>query len=124
MSNKAGLAKGNESILFQPVTNGLMMFGDLKMYMCGEDTVKCRYNAIQYERSEHNLITGWTQKRRASYGVSFMRILEKTDRVITAPHCIMNFTCLFVWVYVSVTESDRWHLYNSQLGSQQHSDKI
>ena len=28
---------------------------------------------------------------RASYGVSIVRILEKIDRVITAPHCMMCY---------------------------------
>ena len=32
--------------------------------------------------------TPHTSPSRASYGVSFVTILEKTDRVITAPHCI------------------------------------
>ena len=32
--------------------------------------------------------TPHTSPSRASYGVSFVKILEKTDRVITAPHCI------------------------------------
>ena len=31
--------------------------------------------------------TPHTSPSRASYGVSFVKILEKTDRVITAPHC-------------------------------------
>ena len=31
--------------------------------------------------------TPHTSPSRASYGVSIMRILEKVDRVITAPHC-------------------------------------
>ena len=32
--------------------------------------------------------TPHTSPSRASYGVSIVRILEKIDRVITAPHCI------------------------------------
>ena len=31
--------------------------------------------------------TPHTSPSRASYGVSFVKILEKTDHVITAPHC-------------------------------------
>ena len=31
-----------------------------------------------------------TSPSRASYGVSIVRIWEKIDRIITAPHCIMN----------------------------------
>ena len=32
-------------------------------------------------------MTPHTLPSQASYGVSFVRILEKTDHVITAPHC-------------------------------------
>ena len=31
--------------------------------------------------------TPHTSPSRASYGVSFVKILEKTDRVIMTPHC-------------------------------------
>ena len=63
-------------------------------------TVECRYNAIQYnvlytvmERLGQNLITGWTHKRHRiprPHGRAMeclVRIWEKIDRVITAPHC-------------------------------------
>ena len=34
--------------------------------------------------------TPHTSPSRASYGMAIVRILEKIDRVITAPHCIYN----------------------------------
>ena len=34
--------------------------------------------------------TPHTSPQRASYGVYFVNICEKTNRVITAPHCIGN----------------------------------
>ena len=64
--------------------------------------MECRYNAVQYNmvlltslrwlRQDINQNL-WPQKTihaspwRASYGVSFVRILEKNDRVITVPCC-------------------------------------
>ena len=35
--------------------------------------------------------TPHTSPSRVSYGVSIMRILKKTDRAITAPHCILHY---------------------------------
>ena len=67
-------------------------------------TVECRYNAVQYNKILHTSLqwrgqninkrlnlqkTHHTSPYRASYGVSFVRIFDKIDRVITAPHCII-----------------------------------
>ena len=68
-------------------------------------TLECCYNMVQLITiSESGL--GWPQRNvnqtsisqqtphtspsRTSYGVSIVRILEKTDHVITAPHCILT----------------------------------
>ena len=66
------------------------------------NTVECRYNAVQYNKILHTSLqwrgqninkrlnlqkTHHTSPYRASYGVSFVRIFDKIDRVITAPHC-------------------------------------
>ena len=68
------------------------------------NTVKCHYNVVQYNMMLHaslqwimrNINQSWnTQKPlhiltyRGSYEVSFGRILEKIDHVITAPHCTL-----------------------------------
>ena len=68
-------------------------------------TVECRYNAVlcckmlrkilQELRQNFNQMldpqkTPHTSFLWASYGVSFAYICEKTDGVITAPHCIWN----------------------------------
>ena len=65
------------------------------------DTVECRYNAVQYNMI---LFTALQRQRlkwkktphtsRARYGVSFVRIWEKMDRVLTAPHCIVQHGCI------------------------------
>ena len=67
------------------------------------NTVECRYNTVQLlmipfmalRWQEQNLYqtsnsqqTPLGSPSRASYGVSIVRILEKIDRVLTAPHCI------------------------------------
>ena len=71
-------------------------------YTMVQNTVKCHYNAIQFimisfmapwwEEQNLNQIsnsqqTPHTSPSRASYGVSIVRILEKTDHVIMVPHC-------------------------------------
>ena len=65
--------------------------------------VECLYNAVQYSMILQVLLQ-WrvgninqnsnTQKAlyQVSYGVSFVRILEKINRIITALHCIVFFT--------------------------------
>ena len=53
---------------------------------------------------------GWTHKRPtiprlsspASYGISFVNIFDKIDRVITTPHCICICICIYVYVYVYI----------------------
>ena len=69
-------------------------------------TVKCRYNAVQYNMSWHKSLqelrqntnqrlnpqkTPHTSPSRASYAVSFVTILDKIDCVMTALHCIFIF---------------------------------
>ena len=62
-------------------------------------TLECRYNAMQYntinvhprqsiDQGLHTLKKPHISPSRASYGVSIVNILEKTDRFITVPHCI------------------------------------
>ena len=65
-------------------------------------TVVCLYNTVQYNTILHtsvrwlrlNINESWDRQKtphtspsRARYGVSFVKILEKIDRVITVPHC-------------------------------------
>ena len=65
-------------------------------------TVECRYNTVTFVKILHSTLrwqwqnisqtldsqkTPHTSPLRASSGVSFVRILEEIDRVITAPHC-------------------------------------
>ena len=66
-------------------------------------TVECRYNVVQFitilpsalwwqqqnvnQTPNSRQQTPHTSPSRASYGVSIVRILEKIDRLITAPHC-------------------------------------
>ena len=73
-------------------------------------TVRCHHNTDQYNMTLHTALQ-WlrhyinlslnSQKTphilpiRASYRVSIVSILEKTDHVITAPHCI--YTSLFIF---------------------------
>ena len=73
-------------------------------------TVKCRYNAVQFimilhtglwkQRQKVNQIlesqqTSHISPSRASYGVSLVKIVDKIDHVITAPHCIWILWALF-----------------------------
>ena len=53
-----------------------------------------------------------TSPVRASYGVSFMNILEKTDRIITALHCILNFhlPLCSLWIHMFVVVAAAWAL--------------
>ena len=73
-------------------------------------TVRCHHNTDQYNMTLHTALQ-WlrhyinlslnSQKTphilpiRASYRMSIVSILEKTDHVITAPHCI--YTSLFIF---------------------------
>ena len=41
--------------------------------------------------------TPHTSPSRASYGVSIVRILQKIDRVITAPHCMSLVIEVIAW---------------------------
>ena len=47
-----------------------------------------RYYIADYRNWSRISIRCWNHKRRASYGVYFVNICEKPNRVITAPHCI------------------------------------
>ena len=76
-------------------------------------TVKCRYNAVQFIPILHTVLRKQRQKvnkilesqqtshispSRASYGVSFVKIMNKIDCVITAPHCIqynISYPCFW-----------------------------
>ena len=50
--------------------------------------VTCCIN--NYRNWDRISIRWWNHKRRARYGVSFVNICEKIDRVITAPRCIFK----------------------------------
>ena len=83
---------------------GEVMWGFQHMFSePGQHTAECRYNTVQYNTIFHttlrwlkqniNLrvksqITPYNASWGASYGVYFVRIREKIDRVITALHCI------------------------------------
>ena len=69
------------------------------------NTAKCRYNTVlfipilrttlrlQWQKVNQMLQSQQTphiSPSRVRYGVSIVRILEKMDRVITAPHCNKN----------------------------------
>ena len=69
-------------------------------------TVKCRYNAVQYCKILNTLLqelrqninqmrdlkkTPNTSPYRASYGMPFLSICEKNDRVITAQRCMKQW---------------------------------
>ena len=61
-----------------------------------------RYHINNFSNWVRTSIRCWIHKRqeqeqRASYGVSFVNICEKIDRVITAPHCI----CIFVMMMMT-----------------------
>ena len=59
------------------------------------DAAGCRYNAVEcnYIKGYHiKYKTAMTAASRASYVVSVVKIVEKTGRVITAPHCVNKFT--------------------------------
>ena len=64
-----------------------------------ENAVECRYNAVQHklisaydttmtEAKHASELYIFSKDERASYGVCFVGIWVKTDRVITAPHCV------------------------------------
>ena len=67
------------------------------------NTVKCCYNVVQYwsdiayitavaeVKNLNPQNTSHTSPWRASYGMYFVRIGEKIDRITTAPHCIMIY---------------------------------
>ena len=54
---------------------------------------------------------------RASYGVSIVIILEKTDHVITAPHCMCMISICFVVVIsqVPVVHFTKWINFNPSM---------
>ena len=99
------------------------------------DTVECRYNAVQYNKILHTSLqwrdqninkrlnlqkTHHTSPYRASYGVSFVIILDKIDRVITTPHCISHFLVeselihLYPWTHLPLVPHYEWRV--SELG--------
>ena len=51
--------------------------------------------------------TPHTSPSRASYGVSLVRILEKTDRAIMAPHCIWFIVFLIIATVVPISQIPR-----------------
>ena len=84
-------------------------------------TIECRYNAVWYSIILHTVLQQPRQKInqnlhsqqapyispvRARYGVSVVRNLGKTDRVITAPHCIS-----FEWCLVGHGTDASWDLW-------------
>ena len=78
-----------------------------------QDTVGCCYNALKFVTILHSALwwqwqnanqildsqnTSHTSRSRASYGVFFVKILEKIGRVITSPRCIWRyFSCIFLF---------------------------
>ena len=75
----------------------------MKFGGCRWPTVRCHYKTVQFitilhiallktvadSVSDFRITTDTSYlASRASYGVSFVKILEKINRVITAPHCI------------------------------------
>ena len=77
------------------------------------NTVEYRYNTVQY-----NTITlHWpkqnmnqslnSQKTLHTYGVFIGRILEKTNRVIWAPYCILSLVALEVMTTYDATSDDK-----------------
>ena len=80
--------------------------------------VECRYNAVQYNMILHTSLqklgqninhwlkpqkTPHTSPWRASYGMSFVNILDKIGRVITAPHSTWIY-----FVYTMAQLSEGW----------------
>ena len=52
-------------------------------------TVECRYNAVTFVMILHSILRWqWQNVSQTNTGVSFVRILEKIDCVITAPYCM------------------------------------
>ena len=93
------------------------------------NTVKWHYNVVQYNMIFHTSLlwlrqsmnqslnpqnTSHTTPYWASYGMYFVRILEKIDQVITAPHCIYTnwitdlslHTFYFVQLFISADTHD------------------
>ena len=90
-------------------------WSQLKRTTC---TVRCRYNAVQYNMTMHtslqwarqNLNQGLQSQKtphisasRASHGIAIVSIFKKTDRVIMTPHCISETRHDSI-VYLSLTE--------------------
>ena len=82
------------------------------------NTIKCHYNTFQYnitfrpslQELRQNINQRWNPQKtshsspwRASYRVFFVNILETTDRVTMAPHC-MSINFPFVLLQVCVTD--------------------
>ena len=86
-------------------------------------TVKCRYNAVQFikilpstlrwqwqnvNQTSNLQQTPHTSPSRASYGVSIVRIWEKIDRVIVAPHCTFPLSWLTLSLRQQHQVQDAW----------------
>ena len=82
-------------------------------------TVECCYNTVQFIMILHVTLrwqnvnqiliskqTLYTSHSQASYGVSIVRIWEKTDHIITAPHCILEEICCAVLQKVATILDD------------------
>ena len=107
------------------------------------DTVKCRYSAVNNSKILHrwsqelgqNIYqmlnpqnTPHTSPWRESYGVSSVKICEKTDRVITAPHCIyfhQRARCGFCWFWFTAGELHHLQIgYNLTLNVPNHQSSL
>ena len=101
---------------------GLFFFFDKSFSSIISDTVRCFYNAVQYNvllhttlqklrqdisQTLHSQNTPYIWPSRASYGVSFVRILEKIGCVIMAPQCIFAADLVFEWIMLSSARSAR-----------------
>ena len=68
------------------------------------------------DQTSHSRKTPHISPLRVSYGVSFVRILKKIDRVITAPYCIYDLN-LVITVAADVLETHpTWHCYDYKAG--------
>ena len=59
--------------------------------------------------------TPHTSPSRASYGVSIVRIWEKIDCIITAPHCTLRCCCNTVQYIIILYQALQWHSRNQTL---------
>ena len=75
-----------------------------------------RYCILHCDNSDRKWIRYQNHNRpwpsQASYGVSIVRILDKIDRIITAPHCILNLACMLpdisLWLKVNAVPNGTW----------------